>query len=114
MKVTRRDFLKWSGSGALALTVLPAFDQRAIREFTAAPAQVEAVGILVDTTRCIGCRLCQAACKKKNHLPDDGALQMPYGETYPKKLSATTFTNVEFYPFGGTDDALVFAIAKKQ
>jgi Fe-S-cluster-containing dehydrogenase component len=28
--------------------------------------------ILTDTTKCIGCRECEAACKKENHLsPDD-------------------------------------------
>jgi formate dehydrogenase iron-sulfur subunit len=27
------------------------------------------VGLLIDTTRCIGCGACSAACKEQNHLP---------------------------------------------
>jgi formate dehydrogenase iron-sulfur subunit len=44
------------------------------------------VGLLIDTTRCIGCRGCTLACKEANGLPlDDG----------DQKLSATTWTVVE-------------------
>ncbi len=96
MQITRRQFLKYSGAGAMALSAIPLFDQRALARFTASPS-ANAVGILIDTTRCIGCRLCQVACKKKNNLPKDSAEMMPYGRTYPEKLSATTFTTVEFH-----------------
>jgi formate dehydrogenase iron-sulfur subunit len=44
------------------------------------------VGLLIDTTKCIGCRGCTLACKEANGLPlDDGG----------KELSATTWTTVE-------------------
>ena len=44
------------------------------------------VGLLIDTTKCIGCRGCTLACKEANGLPlDDGG----------KGLSATTWTTVE-------------------
>jgi formate dehydrogenase iron-sulfur subunit len=44
------------------------------------------VGLLIDTTKCIGCRGCTLACKEANDLPlDDGG----------KGLSATTWTTVE-------------------
>ena len=43
-------------------------------------------GLLVDTTKCIGCRGCTLACKEANGLPlDDGG----------EGLSATTWTTVE-------------------
>jgi len=45
-----------------------------------APADVEFIGVLVDTTRCIGCRSCEVACGEAHGLdvPDvigDGALE---------------------------------------
>jgi formate dehydrogenase iron-sulfur subunit len=44
------------------------------------------VGLLIDTTKCIGCRACTLACKEANGLPlDDGS----------QELSATTWTTVE-------------------
>jgi formate dehydrogenase iron-sulfur subunit len=44
------------------------------------------VGLLIDTTKCIGCRGCTLACKESNGLPvDDGG----------GGLSATTWTTVE-------------------
>jgi len=36
-------------------------------EETVSPQQF--VGILVDTTRCVGCRACEEACAQVNHLP---------------------------------------------
>ncbi len=30
----------------------------------------EGMGVLVDLTRCIGCRSCEAACNKEQHLPE--------------------------------------------
>ena len=29
----------------------------------------ELIGVLIDTTRCIGCRRCEAACAEINNLP---------------------------------------------
>ncbi len=44
------------------------------------------IGLLIDTTKCIGCRGCTLACKEANGLPiDDGS----------QGLSATTWTTVE-------------------
>jgi Fe-S-cluster-containing dehydrogenase component len=69
----RRNFLKTTlvaGTAALAGTELKAGETRKPEEF---------VGILVDTTRCIGCRACEVACGETHDLlvPDvvnDGAL----------------------------------------
>jgi len=69
----RRGFLKTSlvvGAAALSSNKANAQDKRDPEEF---------VGILVDTTRCIGCRACEVACGEEHDLlvPDvlnDGAL----------------------------------------
>lgn len=112
MNITRRQFLKYSSAGALTLAATPIFDQNALASFLTG-AGADQVGILVDTTRCIGCRACQLACKKKNNLPPDAAI-LPTNETYPKGLSATTFTLVEFYQLGGTERQPAICTVKKQ
>lgn len=116
MKLTRRDFLKVFGASAAlvgigAKAVPPAFAPGNVN----GPQPVrDAKGVLIDTTRCIGCRLCQQACKEKNNLPDDSAIQKPYGKTYPDQLSASTFTLVEFYSLDGSGDSGKSRPAKKQ
>ena len=71
----RRRFLRLAGaSGA----VLATGSQRARAD--GAPVDVEFIGVLVDTTRCIGCRSCEVACSEAHGLdvPDvisDGALE---------------------------------------
>ena len=70
----RRGFLKTSlvvGAAALSSNKADAQETRDSEEF---------VGILVDTTRCIGCRACEVACGEEHDLlvPDvlnDGALE---------------------------------------
>ena len=69
----RRGFLMTSG--AIGATL--ACGKAAAAE---APAAKEFVGVLVDTTRCIGCRACEVACGQANGMlvPDvekDAALE---------------------------------------
>ena len=72
----RRGFIKTTlvaGTAALAGNDLCAQETRDPKEF---------VGILVDTTRCIGCRACEVACGEEHDMlvPDvlnDGALEKP-------------------------------------
>jgi len=65
MQPDRREFLKrvsWvTGAGAGLLATSPVFASHGHGE---APADV--MGVLVDLTMCIGCRLCEHACKKSN------------------------------------------------
>ena len=49
---------------------------------------------LVDTTKCIGCKACQAACKQWNNLPAEEMASFPQEYTSPKELSAFTFNHV--------------------
>jgi len=57
--------------------------------------------MLVDTSKCIGCRGCQVACKQWNGLP---AVPTKQTGTYenPPDLSASTWTRIQFrgYPGG--------------
>ncbi|MEK7475065.1 MAG: 4Fe-4S dicluster domain-containing protein [Candidatus Coatesbacteria bacterium] len=66
--LSRRQFLAAAGGTAAALTV-PG------RGRASAPALREnAFSMLVDTTRCIGCRSCVRACERANRLPVDEAV----------------------------------------
>jgi len=51
----------------------------------------EFFGILVDTTRCIGCRRCERACAEVNNLPIPGISEKA-NETIYKKVRKTTDT----------------------
>ncbi|HTP49904.1 MAG TPA: hydrogenase 2 operon protein HybA [Anaeromyxobacteraceae bacterium] len=69
------------GVGASALRPAQALEQ---------PAYPDAVGLLYDSTRCIGCRACVTWCKRANELPDDemNINGVPYNA--PVDLSSTT------------------------
>ena len=69
----RKTFLKTAGVALVSLT-----GRRA--EAGSAPRTTEFVGVLTDTTRCIGCRACERACAETHGhtVPDienDGALE---------------------------------------
>jgi Fe-S-cluster-containing dehydrogenase component len=67
MSADRRSFLKsLLGAGAAVATAASPVGADERRE---APA--DAVGLLYDTTKCIGCKTCVVACKEANDLPPD-------------------------------------------
>ena len=66
MKLSRRTFLKVNVAGAAAVATLRAVPASAAD----AVASPDAKGVLVDTTRCVGCRACEAACSEVNGLPE--------------------------------------------
>ena len=100
MNLERRDFLKVLSVGALtAGNVTSVFAD--IRK-TLSP---DAVGILYDGTICIGCKACEAACKKYNDMPpESGSLQKAQGvpgiwdDSYD--LSEKTLNKIKLYENG--------------
>ena len=52
-------------------------------------------GVLYDSTKCIGCRGCQVACKRWNRLPAVNTKNMGTYEN-PPRLNAYTFTKIQF------------------
>jgi len=68
----RRALRVLAGTGAATATALAAAPARAARAAKQAPAG--ALGMLYDTTRCIGCKACVFACQQANGLEPDTSL----------------------------------------
>ena len=51
--------------------------------------------MLIDTTRCIGCRACQVACKSWHDLPGE---RTAFSETWsnPRYLDSNNYTRIIF------------------
>jgi Fe-S-cluster-containing dehydrogenase component len=64
MNIGRRGFFKVAAIGAGAAGAIKA-------RASSGPAEgaVDSPGVLVDTTLCVGCRACEAACAEANHNP---------------------------------------------
>lgn len=85
--MNRRDFLKLTGAAGLTVSGAGAGASES------SPASPEFNGVLVDTTRCIGCRACEKACAAEHGFPvpdtvNDGALDRH------RKTSETAWTVV--------------------
>jgi len=87
--MNRRDFVSLLGVGAgTAVTARSATAEEAV--VTAGTG--DPVGVLVDTTKCIGCRGCEFACAEANGLPEPDANAQP---TPVRQTSTTQWTAVQ-------------------
>ncbi|MDO5675707.1 MAG: hydrogenase 2 operon protein HybA [bacterium] len=114
MKMKRRDLLKGM-AGGLALAVLDAPGTGEARTIQALPP--EALGILYDSTLCVGCNACMAACKEANHMPvESGSSEQIWDN--PIDLSAKTLNIIKKYENGtaATKDVATdgYAFIKRQ
>lgn len=66
-KINRRNFLKGSLAGGAALAVTGKATSGQAAPFGGYP---DSMGVLVDLTKCVGCRTCEAACNKEQGLPE--------------------------------------------
>ena len=91
--MNRRKFIKAVGGGA----VLATSGFVSARPNKTAPPN--AVGILYDSTLCIGCKACVPACKRANGMPTDSQESLPIWDT-PQGLSPKTLNVVKLYKQG--------------
>lgn len=104
MDIKRRDFLKIAaGSGLLLATG----EQAAFaREPKTMPP--EALGMLYDSTICIGCKVCQKACKEFNNMPAEHTIRPPamVDELWdnPVDLSSKTLNIIKAYRNGAGEE----------
>jgi Fe-S-cluster-containing dehydrogenase component len=99
MKLDRRKFLKFSAAagGAAACTLASPALAREKRE-----ADPNWYGMLNDSTRCIGCKACQVACKIENKLPAESTIgeEKAFGAAIydsPRELSEHTYTLIKMH-----------------
>lgn len=97
MTITRRDFLKMTGTslGALALPSSPV-----ILKSAATPA-ADSASMLYDSTMCVGCRACQTACKVRSGLDHEVDATGLYEA--PVDLSSKTYTLIQLYKDDNTE-----------
>ncbi len=102
MTVNRREFLREGVGGVAAVA--------ACASLSAEPAEArgnktvpdDAIGLLYDSTLCIGCKACMSACKTTNQLPLDDNLGQKLWDT-PFELSGKTFTVIKLYQNGTSE-----------
>jgi Fe-S-cluster-containing dehydrogenase component len=89
----RRDFIKTIGvAGGSVLVARTAKADESVDK-------KEFVGVLVDTTRCVGCRICEVACAEANNLPvpnlDDDTVYDRKRKTSEDQFSVVNYYNTE-------------------
>ncbi len=113
MKIKRRDFLK----GAAGSMALLAMDGKTAQARTVQALPPEAVGILFDSTLCVGCNACMTACKKANNkLPDYAEGEDIWDK--PVDLSPNTLNVIKRFTSGTAENKDVevdgYAFIKRQ
>ncbi len=95
MRISRRAMLR----GAVAAGAAGLVRKAEAREKVAVGP--EAVGMLYDATRCVGCRACVTKCKEANRLPAD--VKRMDGAPYdaPDDLDGTTKNVIKLFDGGG-------------
>lgn len=108
-KVSRRKFLQGLGVAAGAAAIVPLWRPSlvsAAENFTGYP---DRYGMLSDTTMCIGCRSCEAACNQANGLP---APELPFSDRTvfdeKRRPDAGAWTVVNCYSTGDGDGQKVY------
>jgi Fe-S-cluster-containing dehydrogenase component len=91
MTMNRRTLLKGAAAAGAGVAVSAASKAEASPQVAVPP---DAVGMLYDATRCIGCRACVTACKTANNLP--GNLYDP-----PNDLDGYTKNIIKLYEGDG-------------
>jgi Fe-S-cluster-containing dehydrogenase component len=102
MKLTRRELLGVA-AGITAATTLP---RRARAADYGPRVPDDDVGMLYDSTLCIGCKACMAACKRANDLPPEHSIE-PRVWDDPVDLSGKTETIIKL-----VDDTPTFTKAQ--
>ncbi len=105
-KLSRRSFIKGTLAGGAAASMAAARKADAHGNFDHYP---DAMGVLVDLTRCVGCRTCEAACNKEQGLPeqdlpfDDYSVFEECEHGQRRRTDETRYTVVNKYEIPGID-----------
>jgi Fe-S-cluster-containing dehydrogenase component len=102
MSMNRRNFLKAATAGTAAVGLPLGSAQALQRERKEMPP--DAVGMLYDSTLCIGCKACMVACKEANGMPPEHAGQKEILWDTPVDLSGKTLNIIKAYRSGSGEN----------
>lgn len=112
MSISRRNFLKAATVGAVAAVAAPG--EAAARGNLEMPPK--ALGLLFDSTYCVGCKACVTACKQANAIPFDTPVREAHRDT-SIDIGAKALNVIKAYRHGDASvkdrEANGFAFAKK-
>lgn len=69
MTMNRRQFLRGAAAGAVAVVAAPTAEATPFGPREPKQLPPKAVGMLYDSTLCVGCKACVSACKQANGMP---------------------------------------------
>jgi len=92
--MNRRTFLGVTGAGVAGGLLLPDVAE------SSAAVPLDGMGMLVDTTECIGCRKCEYACAHEHHLTELPVEAYEDEQVFDasRRMTANAFTVVNRYP----------------
>ena len=99
MTVNRRDFMRGGLGGAAAAAACATLGASPAEARENKTVAENAIGLLYDSTLCIGCKACMSACKTTNELPLDDNIGGGLWDT-PFELSGKTYTVIKMYQDG--------------
>jgi Fe-S-cluster-containing dehydrogenase component len=109
MTISRRNFLKVAGAAGGVLLAGGAKSAQAAQTPQTSAGGVEFNGMLIDTTKCIGCRACEEACNEANKLPKP-KVSFSSESVFEETRDTTTgaFTVLNRFPNEKKPDAPIF------
>jgi Fe-S-cluster-containing dehydrogenase component len=115
VSISRRAFLRGTALTGAAASVVTAKAASA-REPEAKAAPENALGMLFDSTLCVGCKACMVACRQANGTHPEITTKDPLWDA-PLDLSANTLTVIKAWSSGAAehkdDEADGYAFVKK-
>jgi Fe-S-cluster-containing dehydrogenase component len=93
----RRGFFKAAGAAAASAAVACPAQARGNKQLSP-----DAVGLLFDSTLCVGCKACVAACKQANDMPPEVHTEDALWDT-PLDISGRTLNVIKVYKHGSFD-----------
>lgn len=100
MSLNRRQFLKRLLAGGAVAATAASTPTEARGNLTMPP---NAMGLLYDSTLCIGCKACVAACKESNGLPPEFSTEEQLWDT-PLDISGKTQNIIKMYKNGTAEE----------
>lgn len=109
MSVNRRQFLKGVAAGSMATAVtVGAPDPAEALQRAPKPRVPEGLGLLYDSTLCVGCKACVAACKAANDMPVEIPPELRAWDSgtwdAAKGLSGNTLNVIKVYMNGTAEE----------